>query len=335
MASLFIGLLTFCGIGWLAWKYGRTWCNTVCPVGTLLGFLSRYSFGRIRIEADACVSCGLCERQCKAGCIDSKAKKVDQSRCVDCYNCLSVCHKHSIKYGLGWKKGRKTPEKPVDTSKRQFVATVGALSLLLPNKVLAQGKAVVKTNKSWQREHPLSPPGSQSAEHLLKHCTACHLCVTKCPSRVLKPAFMDYGLGGMMQPKMDFGHGFCNFDCTVCTEVCPNGALLPLTKEEKHKLQMGRVVFVRENCIVNTDETSCGACSEHCPTQAVTMIPYKNGLTIPSVNPDICVGCGGCEYVCPVRPFRAIYIEGNPVHQEAKPFQEAEKKEVILDDFGF
>lgn len=123
MASLFIGLLTFCGIGWLAWKYGRTWCNTVCPVGTLLGFLSRYSFGRIRIEADACVSCGLCERQCKAGCIDSKAKKVDQSRCVDCYNCLSVCHKHSIKYGLGWKKGRKTPEKPVDTSKRQFVAT--------------------------------------------------------------------------------------------------------------------------------------------------------------------------------------------------------------------
>ena len=95
------------------------------------------------------------------------------------------------------------------------------------------------------------------------------------------------------------------------------------------------VVFVRENCIVNTDETSCGACSEHCPTQAVTMIPYKNGLTIPSVNPDICVGCGGCEYVCPVRPFRAIYIEGNPVHQEAKPFQEAEKKEVILDDFGF
>ena len=122
-----------------------------------------------------------------AGCIDSKAKKVDQSRCVDCYNCLSVCHKHSIKYGLGWKKGRKTPEKPVDTSKRQFVATVGALSLLLPNKVLAQGKAVVKANKSWQREHPLSPPGSQSAEHLLKHCTACHLCVTKCPSRVLKP----------------------------------------------------------------------------------------------------------------------------------------------------
>ena len=109
-----------------------------------------------------------CERQCKAGCIDSKAKKVDQSRCVDCYNCLSVCHKHSIKYGLGWKKGRKTPEKPVDTSKRQFVATVGALSLLLPNKVLAQGKAVVKANKSWQREHPLSPPGSQSAEHLLK-----------------------------------------------------------------------------------------------------------------------------------------------------------------------
>lgn len=335
MASLLVGIITFCGIGWLAWKYGRTWCNTVCPVGTLLGFLSRYSLWRIRIDTDTCISCGLCERQCKAGCIDSKAKKVDYSRCIDCYNCLSACHKHSIKYRFAWKKRQNMPVKPADFSKRQFLATIGALSVLLPDKVLAQGKTAIKNNKPWQKKHPLSPPGSQSAEHLLQHCTACHLCVTKCPSHVLKPAFMDYGLGGMMQPKMDFSHGFCNFDCTVCTDVCPNGALLPLTKEEKHKLQMGKVVFVRENCIVNTDETSCGACSEHCPTQAVSMIPYKNGLTIPSVNPDICVGCGGCEYVCPVRPFRAIYIEGNPVHQAAKPFKEAEKKEVILDDFGF
>lgn len=334
-SALGAGLITFAVIGFLAWRHGRTWCNTMCPVGTVLGLLSRCSWWKVRINADACVSCGLCERKCKASCIDSKAKKIDHSRCVDCYNCLAVCHRNAIKYCPAWKKTEKGQEAATNTSKRQFVATLAALSLALPGKAFAQGVAVAKHNHPWQRKHPLSPPGSVSAEHLLKHCTACHLCVAKCPSRVLKPAFMEYGLGGMMQPKMDFEHGFCNFDCTVCADVCPNGALLRLTKEEKHKLQVGKVVFVRENCIVHTDGTSCGACSEHCPTQAVSMIPYQEGLTIPSVNADICVGCGGCEYVCPVRPFRAIYIEGNSVHQEAKAFKEAEKTEEIPDDFGF
>lgn len=335
MASLVVGLLTFGVVAFLAWRYGRTWCNTVCPVGTLLGLVSRYSLWKVRIDTEACVSCGLCARKCKGKCIDSKAKKIDYSRCVACYNCLSSCHKQGIKYAPVWTKKKAPAVRDTDAGRRHFVTTLTALSLAVPAKALAQGEAMVKNHKAWQKKYPLSPPGSQSAEHLLKHCTACHLCVTKCPSHVLKPAFMDYGPGGMMQPKMDFEHGFCNFDCTVCADVCPNGALLPLTKEEKHTLQVGRVVFVRENCIVNTDGTSCGACSEHCPTQAVSMVPYKNGLTIPAVNPEICVGCGGCEYVCPVRPFRAIYIEGNPVHRQAKPFQETEKKEVILDDFGF
>ena len=331
VSSFVVGVITFVLITFLAWRYGRTWCNTACPVGTLLGFLARYSVWRVQIDAQKCVKCGLCERKCKAGCIDSKSKKVDHSRCVDCYNCLSVCHYHALKYSPVWRKPGYIPEEKVDISKRQFLSAWLALSLAVPGKVFAQGEAKVKNNKSWQKKHPLSPPGSQSAGHLLNRCTACHLCVAKCPSHVLKPAFMEYGLAGMLQPKMDFEHGFCNFDCTVCADVCPNGALLPLTKEEKHRLQL----FVRENCIVHTDGTSCGACSEHCPTQAVSMVPYKNGLTIPSVNPDICVGCGGCEYVCPVRPFRAIYIEGNPVHKQAKAFAEAEKKEVILDDFGF
>lgn len=333
--ALAVGLFTFGLIALLAWRYGRTWCNTVCPVGTLLSFIARYSFWKVRMDEHACVSCGLCERKCKAACIDSKAKKIDYSRCVDCFDCLPACHKQGIKYRLAWKKADTPVAECPDSSKRQFIATLAALSVSVPAKALVRGETLAKSNVSWRKKQPLSPPGSQSAEHLLEHCTACHLCVTKCPSHVLKPVFLDYGWEGMMQPKMDFEHGFCNFDCTVCADVCPNGALLPLTKEEKHRLQMGRVVFVRENCIVNTDETSCGACSEHCPTQAVSMVPYKNGLTIPSVNPDICVGCGGCEYVCPVRPFRAIYIEGNSVHQQAKAFKEAEKKEVILDDFGF
>lgn len=333
--SLLAGIVTFGVVAYLAYRYGRTYCNTICPVGTVLGVISRRSLWRVRIDRDACVSCGLCERKCKSSCIDSKGKTVDGSRCVACYNCLTTCSKQALSYRPVWKK-TGTKACATDAGKRQFMAAlaVGALAVA-PRKTWAKGIAAIEGNKTYEKQHPLSPPGAVSAEHLLRHCTACHLCVAKCPSKVLKPAFMDYGVGGMMQPKMDFEHGFCNFDCTVCTEVCPNGALLKLTKQEKHTLQVGRVVFVEENCIVYSQGTSCGACSEHCPTQAVSMQPYKNGLTIPVVHPDICVGCGGCEYVCPVRPFRAIYIEGNPVHQQAVPFKEAEKKEIELDGFGF
>jgi MinD superfamily P-loop ATPase containing an inserted ferredoxin domain len=151
----------------------------------------------------------------------------------------------------------------------------------------------------------------------------------------LNQSFTEYGLGGIMQPMMSFEKGFCNYDCTVCSHTCPNGAILPLTKEEKHLTQMGRVVFTMENCIVYNDETDCGACSEHCPTQAVKMVDYKDGLTIPSVNPDICVGCGGCEYVCPATPFKAINVEGNVVQLKAKPFKDENNKDVKVDSFGF
>lgn len=330
-----VGLLTFGAVGYLAWRYGRLYCNTICPVGTLLGALSRYSLFKVRLNTEKCNGCGLCALKCKGSCIDSKIHRIDYSRCVVCFDCIDNCRQGAVSYSWRRKKAARGEGEAVDRSKRQFLATAAVTALAVPRAMAQQGAGVLTPNKPYRREHPLSPPGSLSADHLLKHCTACHLCVTKCPSHVLKPAFTEYGLGGMMQPMMYFEDGFCNFDCTVCSDVCPNGAILPLTVEQKHVTQVGRVVFLVENCIVNTDETSCGACSEHCPTQAVTMVPYKNGLTIPHVNPDICVGCGGCEYVCPVRPFRAIHIEGNPVHLEAKPFQEAEQKEVEIEDFGF
>lgn len=335
LAALVTGLVTFAGIGFLAWRYGRLYCNTVCPVGTVLGFFSRYALFRVRIDKHKCNGCGLCALKCKASCIDSKNHRIDYSRCVTCFDCLENCRQKALSYTSGKKKEVGGHGIKTDEPKRRFLTTALMTAVAVP-QVIAQEKAgSLLPYKAYRRQTPLSPPGSRGASHLMTHCTSCHLCVTKCPSHVLKPAFMEYGLGGMMQPVMSFEKGFCNFDCTVCSEVCPNGAILPLTVEEKHVTQVGKVVFLVENCIVNTDETNCGACSEHCPTQAVTMIPYKNGLTIPHVNPDICVGCGGCEYVCPVRPFRAIHIEGNEVHQQAVPFKEAEKKEIQLDDFGF
>lgn len=337
ISSFVVALLTFFIIGYLAWRFGRTFCNTLCPVGTVLGFLSRYSMFRFIIHEENCNSCGRCSRNCKASCIDSKRETVDNSRCVTCFNCTTVCSKKAIKYEFSWKKS--SPSKVVSAedsvaSRRRFLTTLGVTFVAAGSHAWAKGMHL-GTNKPWTRKSPLSPPGSLSAEHLNIHCTACHLCVAQCPSKILKPSFLEYGVEGMMQPIMDFSHGFCNYDCTLCTEVCPNGALKKLTKDEKHATQMGIVKFIKTNCVVYTDETFCGACSEHCPTQAVYMVPYKGDLTIPELNTAICVGCGGCEYVCPAKPAKAIYVEGNPVHLKAEAFVDTNKKEVKIDSFGF
>lgn len=338
-SAFVISLSTFAIIGFLSWKYGRIYCNTICPVGTLLGLLSNYSFFKIRIEESKCNNCGACETKCKASCIHSKEQTIDHSRCVDCFNCIDACKTGAIQFTASRKKAvvHLPDAKSVDSGKRQFlltsVATV-ASATVLPAREKVNALTGVK---SYARKNPISPPGAVSSKHLQHHCTSCHLCVSKCPTQVLKPSFTEYGLGGIMQPMMYFEKGYCNYNCTVCSEVCPNGALKKLTKEEKHLTQVGHVVFTEDICVVHTDGTNCGACAEHCPTQAVTMVPYKDGLTIPHIETDICVGCGGCEFICPVRPYRAIYVEGNPVHKEAKPFEKGEKTEVDIEelDFGF
>ncbi|WP_165043680.1 4Fe-4S binding protein [Dysgonomonas sp. ZJ709] len=331
--ALSVSVLTFLIIGFMAWKHGRTYCNTICPVGTVLGFLSRFSLFKIRIDESKCNGCGSCEMKCKASCINSKEHVIDYSRCVNCFNCLESCNKKALSFTPKVGRTAKTENivKPVDSGKRLFLkATFTAPLLLVQDKTDS-----LVGEKSYARKTPIAPPGAISIKHLSNHCTSCHLCISKCPSRVLKPALMEYGLGGIMQPTMYFEKGFCNFDCTICSEVCPNEAIKPLTKDEKHLTQGGYVVFNEDICVVHTDGTNCGACAEHCPTQAVTMIPYENGLTIPHINPEICVGCGGCEFICPVRPYRAIHVEGHTVQKQAKPFEESEKFEEKIDSFGF
>lgn len=342
VSSFIIGLATFLLIGFLAWKHGRTWCNTICPVGTVLGFVSRFSLFKVRIDPTRCTHCMICATKCKVSCIDSKKQQIDYTRCVDCFDCLGSCKEGALVYSLPSAALKKPTDKQADStatdaSKRRFLMA-GLTTAAAAPEVMAQAKSVIASasgTKSYKRLTPITPPGSVSMAHFQKQCTSCHLCVSKCPSHVLKPAFMQYGPEGIMQPTVYFEKGFCNFDCTVCGDVCPNGAIKPLTMEQKHLTQMGKVVFIEENCIVHTDGTSCGACSEHCPTQALSMIPYKDGLTIPHIDTDICVGCGGCEYICPARPFRAVYIEGNAVQQEALPFVESEKVDIKVDDFGF
>ncbi|MHB9055479.1 MAG: 4Fe-4S dicluster domain-containing protein [Paludibacteraceae bacterium] len=337
--AFFVALITMLGIGLLAWKNGRTYCNTICPVGTTLGILSKFSLFKMQFVDENCNSCGLCSMNCKASCIDSDKRTIDYSRCVTCFNCMEACNRSAMKYTPVNFKRRKSSstetitKEPVDKSKRRFLSAT-VVTTIAATSLLAQKTTGVGLNREIKRKNPIAPPGSLGINNLQDKCVSCHLCVSKCPSHVIKPAFLEYGIEGIMQPKLYFDHGFCNYDCTVCGDVCPTGAILPLTKEEKHTTQMGKVHFIVENCIVYTDETNCGACSEHCPTQAVSMIPYKGSLTIPHTDTTICVGCGGCEYVCPAIPHKAIYVEGVEVHNKVR-FKKEKQEEVIINDFGF
>ena len=330
ITAFIVAALTLLIIGHLSYHYGRTWCNTICPVGTILGFLSRFSLFRIRIDKDKCNHCLACQRHCKAYCIDSKNQSIDYSRCIDCFDCIDSCKQKALYYGPvknGQAVSSNTPESDtVDESKRQFLKSTLVIAALAPAALEAK-----VTGKKDERV-PMSPPGSVSHKNLLNHCTACHLCVSKCPSHVLKPAGLEYGLSGMMQPVMKFDEGYCNYDCNLCSQICPAGAIKPLSVEDKHHTQPGRVVFNKDICVVNVNRTSCGACAEHCPVQAIHMVPFEGGLTIPETTPELCVGCGGCEYICPVK---AVHIEGNPIHLTAKEPEQDTNIQTEDFDFGF
>lgn len=339
--SAAVALATLTLVSWLAMKHGRLYCNTVCPVGALLGLVSKIALFQIRIAPTACDGCKRCERACKAGCIDTATKAVDMSRCVGCFNCLAVCPGEAMRFDSRSKR-HAAAELP-EPERRGFIlnSTIGLLGVV---GIAEQASRIVQSKPTTIPEQvtcPVSPPGSGSVAHFTATCTACHLCVSACPSRVLVPSRFEFGVSGLMQPRLNFHAGHCNYECTVCLNVCPSGAIRPLDVETKKRTQLGVAKFIKENCVVYTDNTNCGACSEHCPTKAVHMVPYLNTpekrLVIPEVDPDICVGCGGCEYACPTKPYKAIYVDGNPVHKRAKkPEPKAvEKKVDYEEDFPF
>jgi ferredoxin len=311
-----------------AWR-GRLYCNTVCPVGSVLGLVARYSVFRIGIKKDTCTRCRLCELACKSQCVNVKEQKVDSSRCVQCYNCTTVCKFNSIGFRFSYLRKQKAAP-PADPGRRRiFITSAGLLgAAAIVQAVAPRLRAAVKSTKA------IAPPGACSIEHLKSRCTACHACVAKCPSQVIRPALGEYGLDGIMLPVMDYNNAFCNYTCTECSNICPTGALMPLTQDAKMATQIGKAHFNEDNCIVKLDGTDCGACDEHCPTKAVHMVDYRDGLLIPEVNTALCIGCGGCEYICPGRPSKAIYVVGNPVHKTADA-PRVDMQEKVEADFGF
>jgi ferredoxin len=320
--TLMVAIVTLAALFVLAYKNGRTYCNTICPVGTVLGFLSRFSYLKPVIDTSKCNGCGLCAKNCKASCIDSKNHAIDYSRCVVCLDCIDKCRQGAIKYVPRSKAQQTTPSgATTDKGRRAFIATsamvAGASAVKAQKLKMDGGFATIEDKKIPNRETPITPPGSLSAKNLAQHCTACQLCISVCPNQVLRPSG---GLTNFMQPETSYERGYCRPECTKCSEVCPTGAIKPITKEEKTAIQIGHAVWIADNCIVNTDGQKCGNCARHCPTGAIQMVPKdpndKKSLQIPVVNTERCIGCGACENLCPSRPFSAIYVEGHEVHRE-------------------
>lgn len=330
LPTFLIAVATLVLVVVLAWRDGRTYCNTICPVGTLLGFFSHFALLRPVIDTSKCKNCSLCSRQCKASCIDFKHHRIDHSRCVACMDCIGACKHDALHLQCRWGKKHGTPsadacttksqeDKPVDASRRTFITTATLLAATTAVKAQTKkvdgGLAVIEDKQIPERATPIVPSGAWSARHFAQHCTGCQLCVSACPNGVLRPSAH---LEHLMQPEMSYERGYCRPECTRCSEVCPAGAIKPITMAEKSSIRIGHASWIKKNCIPVVDGVECGNCARHCPSGAILMVASDSAdpdsVKIPVINTERCIGCGACENLCPARPFSAIYVEGHSVH---------------------
>ncbi len=355
--------------------HGRLYCNTICPVGTLLGLIGSKSLFQIRIDSNACKHCNACAKNCKSNCIDIKGQKVDTERCVVCFNCLQHCKFGALHYSLrrpAASTSSSTASTSSSTSASSSTASTGATSATAtstpPSEKIDKGlrttlaglaglgTAIIANKGTGSRFIPIKeyrekhlpenlrasqelgimPPGAGRLEHFKQNCTGCYACVAACPGDVIKPATFEYGPDGILLPTLKYNGHFCGYECNACSNACPSGALSPLTLKEKKRTAIGKAIYMAGKCIVFQAGTDCGACDEHCPTKAITMVPVpgKSFLYYPKLNRDLCIGCGGCEYICPQKP-KAIKVVALADQSLAQEPTDDIQQEVEVNDFGF
>lgn len=309
-----ITLGLFILILYMSMRYGRLYCNTICPLGALLGLLSRVSIFKFAIDPANCNECRKCEWVCKASCINSQNATIDQSRCISCFNCLHACSQATISYRPSLIAANDKDWLP---ARRVFIfgsiAAVGSVLLALNSNVRN-----FVNNYSAKNSLPITPPGSLSVSRFTQTCSACHLCVSRCPTKVITPTFTAYGITGLMQPKMDYEKSFCDYECNICGKICPTGAIMPLALAEKKLTQLGVADLLKDKCIVYTKNENCGACLEVCPTHTLYSL-NKNNILYPETDTQYCIGCGACERACPTNP-KSIIVKPNLIHKKAAKY---------------
>ena len=307
------------------WKR-RIFCNALCPVGTLLGVVS--SRGIFKLKLHDCVKCGKCVDVCPSGSIDPENNTLDNERCLRCMSCLAACKPKCIKFTA------KCEPVATEPSRRNFLTSTSGLIIFgslyfirrSNNRIRSDSAnpGVVSRLLNTSKPKAICPPGAGSPQRFSAFCTGCALCVANCTGRTLQGA---NPAKGILHPHLCFEKGFCEPNCMKCSQLCPVGALRPMTLAAKKRTRVGLARFDEGLCVAVVDGTHCGACAEHCPTEALHMVDYGTGTPVPELNEALCTGCGACEYICPVKiPHKAIYVEPVSVQVEAADPAELNKR---------
>jgi len=299
--------------------YTRFWCRGICPLGALLGFFSRYAILGLKKDVVSCNQCRLCLLHCQGGHNPDLGSRWHQPECHLCLNCQASCPQQALHFGF-FPHQEDTATNPskttqVDITRRQVLASlVGGLALYPLFRL---------DNTSPTNTHSrfLRPPGSANENRFLDKCTRCGQCMNVCPNNALHPTLSEAGWEGLWTPVFIPRIGYCEPSCTLCGQICPTGAIQKLTIEEKigtSPVRIGTAFVDRNRCLTWTEGNACGICEAWCPRtpKAVRMLskfPTDNSGTLfetkhPYVDPELCIGCGMCEYACPVVGQAAIYV---------------------------
>ncbi len=305
--GFFIGVL-FIGVVLLNLSRERFWCRYLCPLGAMLGLISRWNVVKLKIDPQKCTQCWLCTIHCQTQAKPFPEEDWKSSECIYCYTCSAICPTSAIGFPL-----KSTPEEivRVDLSRRKLIFT----SLL--------GIAAIpffRLSPLTRRASPklIRPPGALPEKKFLQKCVRCSECMKVCPTNALQPALAEAGPEGIWTPVLVPKIGYCEYYCSLCSQVCPTGAIEELTVEEKIKVRIGLAWVNKNTCIPYDLGTPCIVCEEHCPTspKAIKLVKIEVKLpdgtirtpVAPVINIDLCIGCGICETKCPVVDEPAIYI---------------------------
>lgn len=303
--------LLFVAIVLLNFYRPRFWCRYVCPLGALLGLCSKRPALRL-VSVGECTDCGLCARKCPAAADPDKPGAWRPTECFGCWNCVAECKQGAIDFKLASPLIPPT-EARLDVSKRaMFAAGLGGLGGLLTMRMSPQ---------SQQKEYNPSlirPPGARPEREFLQRCLQCGACMKACPTNALQPAIMEAGIEGIWSPVLTPRVGYCEYECNACTQICPTEAIEPLSIEEKKEVKIGLAAFDTARCLPYAYSRECMVCEEHCPLplKAIYFIPtevrLRDGTTRtvkqPRVDPDLCTGCGVCEWACVFKDKPAIWV---------------------------
>jgi polyferredoxin len=299
----FLFFLLFTGALALNRYRTRFFCRFVCPLGALLGLFSRFGLLRLSMN-DRCTRCMKCRDVCAGGANPHEAGNWSPSECVTCFNCSAVCPESALSWKFALDRGTKDR---VDAGRRSVLA---ALSL-------GAGSALVlKATPTSAVPVPslVRPPGSRREDDFLSRCVRCGECMKVCITGGLQPTLLEAGVEGIWTPLLVSRIGYCEYNCTLCGQVCPTSAIDRLSVEEKRKTVIGLAFVDPSRCIPFAQGTPCIVCEEHCPTPKKAIVfreqPGKGGapVRVPVVETELCIGCGICEYKCPVTDLAGIRV---------------------------